>query len=53
MVYPAIRSLLLPPRSCLTDTSILQVAARPLALLITSPTQVANLPDLYKVFERC
>jgi len=38
VVYPAIRSLLLPPRSCLTDSSILQVA---------------NLPDLYKVFERC
>lgn len=38
VVYPALKSLLLPPRSCLTDRSILQVA---------------NLPDLYKVFERC
>jgi len=38
MIYPALKSLLLPPRSCLTDSSILQVA---------------NLPDLYKVFERC
>jgi len=38
VIYPALKSLLLPPRSCLTDSSILQVA---------------NLPDLYKVFERC
>jgi len=38
VLYPAIKSILLPPRSCLTDRSLLQVA---------------NLPDLYKVFERC
>ena len=38
LVYPAIKRLLLPPTSCLNDRTIVQVA---------------NLPDLYKVFERC
>ena len=38
VVYPAIKKLLVPPAECLTDKTLLQVA---------------NLPDLYKVFERC
>ena len=38
VLYPAIKKLLLPPTPCLTDRSLVQVA---------------NLPDLYKVFERC
>ena len=38
IVYPAIKRLLLPPASCMTDRTLVQVA---------------NLPDLYKVFERC
>ncbi|KAL8576325.1 hypothetical protein ACOMHN_006248 [Nucella lapillus] len=38
VVYPAFRSLLMPPKSASEDTSVLQLA---------------NLPDLYKVFERC
>ena len=38
VLYPAIRRLLLPPASCMTDRTLVQVA---------------NLPDLYKVFERC
>ncbi|XP_054718998.1 DNA mismatch repair protein Mlh1-like [Uloborus diversus] len=37
-VYAAIKSHLKPPRRFSTDSSILQIA---------------NLPDLYKVFERC
>ncbi|XP_076831113.1 DNA mismatch repair protein Mlh1 isoform X2 [Brachyhypopomus gauderio] len=38
VLFKAIRSLLSPPQHCSEDGSILQVA---------------NLPDLYKVFERC
>lgn len=38
IVYPAIKKYLLPPKEFLTDRTIVQVA---------------NLPDLYKVFERC
>ena len=38
ILYPAIKKLLLPPASCMTDRTLVQVA---------------NLPDLYKVFERC
>ncbi|KAK7109836.1 hypothetical protein V1264_013814 [Littorina saxatilis] len=38
VIYPAFRSLLMPPKSASEDTSVLQLA---------------NLPDLYKVFERC
>ncbi|XP_021370788.1 DNA mismatch repair protein Mlh1-like [Mizuhopecten yessoensis] len=38
VVFPALRSLLYPPASLSQDSSILQIA---------------NLPDLYKVFERC
>ncbi|XP_076460299.1 DNA mismatch repair protein Mlh1-like isoform X2 [Babylonia areolata] len=38
VIYPAFRSLLMPPKSSSEDTSVLQLA---------------NLPDLYKVFERC
>ena len=38
VLYPAIKKTLLPPRECLNDKTIIQVA---------------NLPDLYKVFERC
>ncbi|ELU13964.1 hypothetical protein CAPTEDRAFT_223290 [Capitella teleta] len=37
-LFPAFRSLLLPPSEMAADGSILQLA---------------NLPDLYKVFERC
>jgi len=38
VVYPAVKKLLVPPGACLTDRTLLQIA---------------NLPDLYKVFERC
>lgn len=38
ILYPAFRTLLFPPKSFAEDSSILQLA---------------NLPDLYKVFERC
>ena len=38
VVYPAIKKSLLPPEMCGQDRTILQIA---------------NLPDLYKVFERC
>ena len=38
VIYPAFRSLLMPPKSASEDTSVLQLA---------------SLPDLYKVFERC
>merc|ERR1719219_2725878 len=38
ILYPAIKKLLLPPASCMTDRTLVQVV---------------NLPDLYKVFERC
>ncbi|XP_035206479.1 DNA mismatch repair protein Mlh1-like isoform X2 [Stegodyphus dumicola] len=38
VIYPAIKMNLKPPNYFSTDTSILQIA---------------NLPDLYKVFERC
>jgi len=38
VVYPAMRKYLLPPTTALSDRSLLQIA---------------NLPDLYKVFERC
>ena len=38
VVYPAVKKILVPPAACLTDRTLLQVA---------------NLPDLYKVFERC
>ncbi|XP_055959466.1 DNA mismatch repair protein Mlh1 [Patella vulgata] len=38
VVYPALKSQLLPPNIFTEDASILQLA---------------NLPDLYKVFERC
>ncbi|XP_002735708.1 DNA mismatch repair protein Mlh1 [Saccoglossus kowalevskii] len=37
-LYPAFKAILYPPASFAQDTSILQIA---------------NLPDLYKVFERC
>lgn len=38
VVFPALRTLLYPPSTMAKDSSILQIA---------------NLPDLYKVFERC
>ncbi|ESO08857.1 hypothetical protein HELRODRAFT_190644 [Helobdella robusta] len=38
VIYPALKSFFLPPKSSADDGSLLQVA---------------NLPDLYKVFERC
>ncbi|CAC5418695.1 MLH1 [Mytilus coruscus] len=38
VLYPAFRTFLFPPKSFAEDSSILQIA---------------NLPDLYKVFERC
>ena len=38
VVYPALKKTLVPPAACLTDRSLLQVA---------------SLPELYKVFERC
>ncbi|PVD30065.1 hypothetical protein C0Q70_09326 [Pomacea canaliculata] len=38
VIYPAFRTLLMPPKSLSEDTSVLQLA---------------DLPDLYKVFERC
>ncbi|XP_061186052.1 DNA mismatch repair protein Mlh1-like isoform X1 [Saccostrea echinata] len=38
VLYSAFRNLLFPPKSFAEDSSILQIA---------------NLPDLYKVFERC
>merc|ERR1711874_155386 len=38
VLYPAIKKCLLPPEECGQDMTILQIA---------------NLPDLYKVFERC
>ena len=38
VVFPAIKRRLLPPKDCLSDKTLVQVA---------------NLPDLYKVFERC
>ena len=38
IVFPAIKRRLLPPKDCLSDKTLVQVA---------------NLPDLYKVFERC
>ncbi|XP_063421128.1 DNA mismatch repair protein Mlh1-like [Mytilus trossulus] len=38
VLYPAFRTFLFPPKSFAEDSSILQLA---------------NLPDLYKVFERC
>jgi len=38
VVYPAVKKILVTPAACLTDKTLLQVA---------------NLPDLYKVFERC
>ena len=38
IVFPAIKRRLLPPKECLSDKTLVQVA---------------NLPDLYKVFERC
>ena len=38
VVFPAIKKRLLPPKECLNDKTLVQVA---------------NLPDLYKVFERC
>ena len=37
-IYPAIKAQLLPPKTYAENASVLQVA---------------NLPDLYKVFERC
>lgn len=38
VLFPAIKSSLLPPKSWLSNGAILQIA---------------DLPDLYKVFERC
>lgn len=38
VVFKALRSLLSPPKSFSEDGTVLQIA---------------NLPDLYKVFERC
>ncbi|XP_071503991.1 DNA mismatch repair protein Mlh1-like [Diadema antillarum] len=38
VIYPALKSTFLPPKEFAGDASVLQVA---------------NLPDLYKVFERC
>lgn len=38
VIYPAFRTLLQPPKSFAENSNILQIA---------------NLPDLYKVFERC
>ncbi|XP_038076827.1 DNA mismatch repair protein Mlh1-like [Patiria miniata] len=38
VVYPALKALLLPPKTFAQDANVLQIA---------------NLPDLYKVFERC
>jgi hypothetical protein len=38
VIYPALRLSFLPPKRFAEDATILQIA---------------NLPDLYKVFERC
>ena len=38
VIFPAFRTMLMPPKTAGEDTSVLQLA---------------NLPDLYKVFERC
>ena len=38
VIYPALKSTLLPPKRMADDATFLQIA---------------NLPDLYKVFERC
>jgi len=38
VVYPAVKKTLVPPAACMTDKTLLQVA---------------SLPELYKVFERC
>nr|CAD7443099.1 unnamed protein product [Timema bartmani] len=38
VIYPALKQKLLPPKRFIEDATILQIA---------------NLPDLYKVFERC
>ncbi|XP_052803937.1 DNA mismatch repair protein Mlh1-like isoform X2 [Mya arenaria] len=38
VLYPALRTFFYPPKPMATDTTVLQIA---------------NLPDLYKVFERC
>lgn len=38
VIYPALRSSIVPPKSFSEDGTFLEVA---------------NLPDLYKVFERC
>lgn len=38
LIFPAIRKHLMPPRSLLTEGDVVQMA---------------NLPDLYRVFERC
>lgn len=38
IIYPAAKQILIPPKVCATDMTFVQVA---------------NLPDLYKVFERC
>jgi DNA mismatch repair protein MLH1 len=38
VIYPAAKQILNPPKICSEDMTFVQVA---------------NLPDLYKVFERC
>ena len=38
IIYPSIKQVLLPPSKTENDRSVIQLA---------------NLPDLYKVFERC
>jgi len=38
VVYPAARASLIPPKRFAEDTTILEIA---------------NMPDLYRVFERC
>lgn len=38
VLYPALRNFFYPPKHIAEDSSVLQIA---------------NLPDLYKVFERC
>jgi len=38
VIYPGLRNYFYPPKRMAEDSSVLQIA---------------NLPDLYKVFERC
>ena len=52
VIYPALRTLFYPPKTFAEDASILQIANLP-DLYKVFERCWANLPDLYKVFERC